>query len=281
MFRTGLILALAAAAWSAGGSRCAGQYELPPGTPAPTIQEGDAPPGEPWPAGTLETQAHTSLDGWMADHPLAAPALPVPVFALPGFSPAPGPYRAYGLGCPLTGTSWLNRPWHLGGYFGGMQGDDLIDGELDQDVGLAAGFRGGYDFHHYWGCEARITYAHAAIDDAQNPPPARHVNEWYFDGDLLYYPWGDSMWRPYLSVGGGAASFRFLDGDGAEYEEWLFQVPLGVGVKYFFDRWLALRADLTHNVVIGAGGLGTMDNFSATAGLEFHFGARPRSYYPW
>ena len=36
------------------------------------------------------------------------------------------PYRHVGVGRPLIGTSWLNRPWYVGAFLGGLLADDLI-----------------------------------------------------------------------------------------------------------------------------------------------------------
>jgi hypothetical protein len=273
MFRTGLILALIAAGWPAGASRCASQELPPPGAPPPAASDLLAePPADSWPAGSIESQARTPLFTWLAEIPIVLPPLP----AVPEAAPLE---RHRGLGNPLAGTSWCNRPWYFGPFFGGALGSDLTS-EIEKDVGVLGGWRMGYDSDHYWGWESRISYAYAAIDDGQ-PPPARHAQEWFFDGSLMYYPWGDAQWRPFFSLGGGAAQVRFQDADGAQFSETLFQVPIAFGVKYLYDRWFAVRADLTHNVLFGAGGLDGRDNVSATAGFEMHFGARPRSYYPW
>ena len=32
-----------------------------------------------------------------------------------------------------------------------------------------------------------------------------------WDLDLLYYPWGDTQWRPYLLIGLGTARVDFID----------------------------------------------------------------------
>jgi hypothetical protein len=274
MFRSGLILALVAAGWLAGASRCAAQEApLPPRElPLPVGDPLAEPPPESWPAGSIESQARTPLFTWLSQVPIILPAMP----ALPETAPLE---RHRGLGNPLVGTSWCNRPWYFGAFFGGALGSDLTAG-IEKDVGVLGGWRMGYDADFYWGWESRIAFAYSAIDDGQ-PPPARHLEEWYFDGSLMYYPWGDAQWRPFFSLGGGAALVDFHDGDGVRYNETLFQIPIAFGVKYLYDRWFALRADLTQNVLFGAGGLNGRDNVSATAGFEVHFGARPRSYFPW
>ena len=44
------------------------------------------------------------------------------------------PGRHVGKGNPLEGTSWLNRPWHVGFFLGALYGDDVID---RQEIGRA------------------------------------------------------------------------------------------------------------------------------------------------
>jgi hypothetical protein len=162
-----------------------------------------------------------------------------------------------------------------------MFGDALVDSHIDQDVGLAGGARVGYDLDYYFAIESNVTWVKAGIEDAVTAPPGRDVQSWYVDGSMLLYPWGDSQWRPFYAVGAGAGHFRFEDAAGAQYRETLFQIPLSIGVKYLYDRWFGLRAELTHHIVFSGAGIDAMDNFTATAGFEIRYGARPRSYFPW
>jgi hypothetical protein len=162
-----------------------------------------------------------------------------------------------------------------------MFADDPIDGVLEQDVGVMGGARFGYDLDYYFAAETNVALAIAAIDDGQTPPLGGDGETVYLDGRMIVYPWGDSQWRPFYAIGAGVANVRFEDADGVQYREALFQLPLGIGVKYLYDRCFAFRAELTHHVVFGAAGLDTMDNFAATAGFEIRFGAQPRRYFPW
>jgi hypothetical protein len=285
MVRLGRIPALAAVAWLTGVACCAAEYNwlcppcppCPP-KPQPAMSADEAPP-ESWPAGTVEPRAMTTEVGEVGETVASWLALPpIPLF-IPDLSLRPPPERTFGHGLPPPGTSWRNRPWYAGGFFGPMVGDTLAAG-IDQDVGLLGGARFGYDLDYYFAVETAVAWGIAGVDHAA-AAPGDDVESWYLDGSMVLYPWGDSQWRPFYAIGAGAAHFHFQDADGVQYDEMLFQLPLSVGVKYLYERWFAFRAELTHHVVIGGSTLSTMDNFAATAGFEIRYGARPRSYFPW
>jgi hypothetical protein len=94
----------------------------------------------------------------------------------------------------------------------------------------------------------------------------------------LYYPWGDAQWRPYLSIGFGAANFYFRDTRGVGINQTLVALPYGAGTKYYLHNWLALRLAVMDNWAIGTGGLDTMHNISLDFGLEVRFGGMRRKY---
>jgi hypothetical protein len=191
------------------------------------------------------------------------------------------PARHVGKGRPLDGTSWLNRPYHVGWCFGTLLGDDLIGGRVGQNGDLFGGYRLGWDVDHYWGTEVRFAFARLDVTDSQDPPEPRSSSDWFFDAHLVYYPWGDCCWRPYISAGLGIAEFRFLDENDSQFNEVLFHLPIGVGMKFYYRPWLALRIDLMDNIAFGSAGLDTMHNVSFTGGVEVHFGGERVSYGPW
>jgi hypothetical protein len=191
------------------------------------------------------------------------------------------PHRYVGWGKPLQGTSWRNRPLHVGWGVGGLLGAPLIDGHVDQGEQVMGAYRIGWDFGHYWATELRFAFAYLDVIDGQEPPVPRDCRHLYWDGHLLYYPWGDAKWRPFASLGAGIASFQFGDDQGRHFNEVLFEVPFGLGVKYQARKWLALRLDVKDNLAIAAAGLSTMHNVSIMGGVEVHCGGRPTSYYPW
>jgi hypothetical protein len=191
-------------------------------------------------------------------------------------------FRHIGLGDPLVGTSWLNRPLHFGWFAGGLVGDELIGGRVDQTEDLFGGYRLGWDWDHYWGGEVRVAFARPDLADASSWQNPRISRDWFLDANVAYYPWGDARWRPYFTFGLGIATFRFQDELLTQHEETLLHMPLGGGVKYLVDRWLVVRADVVDNIAFGSSGLDTMHNFTYTFGLEAHFGpGSPRRYGPW
>jgi hypothetical protein len=58
-------------------------------------------------------------------------------------------------------------------------------------------------------------------------------------------------------------------------------MPLGVGVKYYYRPWLALRTSVMDNLSFRAGRLETMHNLSFTCGVEVHFGGPRPTYFPY
>lgn len=188
------------------------------------------------------------------------------------------PERHWGWGDPLVGTSWRNRPWYVGFFFGGVLADDLIDDRVSQNNGAFFGARLGCDFDHYWGIEGRYAFARLNTTNAAGLQFDDSYDYW-LDVSILHYPWGDTRIRPYLQAGLGFSTYRFTDT--AVIHDSALTLPLGGGVKYFYSPWCSLRFDVTDNLSFGTGTLDTMHNLSFTAGVEFRFGGRRPSYFPW
>jgi len=183
-------------------------------------------------------------------------------------------------GEPLVGTSWRNRPYHVDFFIGGIQGDDPIDGRVLAGSGFIGGVRLGGDFNDHWGLELR--YATTDIDMAYTTgPSARTLDEQFFDVHAMYYPWGDTRWRPYFSVGGGVAQFTFFDEQNRHINDSSLHLPIGAGIKYYWRPWAALRFDLHNNIALGGATVDFLNSVSFTAGVEWRFGGRRRSYYPY
>ena len=224
-----------------------------------------------------------------------------PLFDL--LKPPEGRHR--GLGHPLQRESWLYRPFSAGWFMGMVQGTRLIDDWVGQQRGFVGGYRLGWDSDYYWGGELRYAFASVqlfdspraiqaqrAADDARgwaaNDPrrqrfdPRRDANLKHWDLNVLYYPWGDSQWRPYLLVGVGAAQVTFIDRLSNEFDKAVFAMPLAAGLKYRCNDWLALRFEVADNVAFGGGsGFNTLHNLSVTGGVEIRFGGTRKSYWPW
>ena len=52
-------------------------------------------------------------------------------------------------------------------------------------------------------------------------------------------------------------------------------------MKNYTSRWCTLRLDLVDNIAFGTNQVSSMHNFSIMAGVEFRFGGRSTSYFPW
>ena len=206
------------------------------------------------------------------------PPLVVPAFR--SFDPD-DPYRHVGKGNPLEGTSWRNRPFHVGWLFGGIYGDNLVDQELQQTNDFFGGYRVGWDFDHYWGTELRLAWARLDVLDresAMSLPAARNV---FYDASLAYYPWGDAQWRPFASVGIGWADFSYVDVNNRLQHDQSFTMPLSLGVKYYWRKWMSLRAAVVDNIAFSSDRVDTMHSLSMTLGIEHRIGPPRRIYSSW
>jgi len=215
------------------------------------------------------------------------------------------PARHRGVGHPLLTESWLYRPFSAGWFMGMVQGSPLIDDWLGEKQGYFGGYRFGWDTSYYWGAEMRFAFGTAELYDTQRAIAAqiaaddaaglaaddpwrdrfnqrRDADFFYWDIDLLYYPWGDAQWRPYFLVGLGSAHFRFLDRLSHFYDKTVFALPIAMGVKYRCNPWLALRLELSDNMAFGgSSGFNVVHNVSLNAGMEVRFGGTRKAYWPW
>jgi len=189
--------------------------------------------------------------------------------------------RHIGLGHPLAGTSWLNRPIHGGWFMGTLFGDEVIKNRVDQNSDFFGGYRLGWDFDHYWGSEARLGFSALNLKDSDGVRLTDTNDVFLGDVSLLYYPWGDAQWRPYFLAGVGFGHFHFQDELGNGQDAALLGFPVGIGLKYQYRRWLAVRLELLDNIALANDGLATMHNASLTLGVEVHHGVHPQSYWPW
>lgn len=190
--------------------------------------------------------------------------------------------RHIGLGEPLEGTSWLNRPAYVGAFLGESFGSTLVAGEIDVRPSAFGGLWLGYDLNHYWGSEIRLGLNYAKVQYVPDGRLSDNSRNALADINLLYYPWGDSRWRPYAAVGLGIGGYHFDDDPDLTVDHTGVALPLGCGVKYLWGRQLVVRLDLKDNLLFGGHGVDTGHNWSLTAGFEFHWGSGSSAeYYPW
>lgn len=188
--------------------------------------------------------------------------------------------RYIGRGVPLEGSSWLNRPFHADWFVGTLLGDDLTQSaNLENEV--VAGFRVGYDFDYFWGLDWRFAWSNPNIGLDGSDVISRNGSYFASDVDLKYFPWGDSKVRPYWLLGMGMMHLEYVDLIGISENVTLLTMPFGVGVEFPQFPWLAWRLEVLDNLAFGADGVETLNNFSFVAGMEWRFGAKPNSYWPW
>lgn len=197
--------------------------------------------------------------------------------------------RHRGIAQPTRRESWLCRPLCAGSFIGMIHGGPLIDDWVSGGQGRFSGYRVGWDYHQYWGCEMRIAFGGVALCDSQRAMDSSEAVEFNRRGDcivhlwdvsLLYYPWGDATWRPYLMAGLGTAGIEFRDRLAILYKETTFAVPVAVGLKYRCTDWLAVRLECADNIAFGDE-FNTLHQLSFTGGVEFRFGGSRRAYWPW
>jgi len=222
-------------------------------------------------------------DQWADDEHAWSQQLVHRWFAEPWFSHSDpnDPLRHVGLGQPLIGTSWRNRPLYAGAFMGGLFTNDLTS-RVDQSDSSFLGLRLGGDFDHYWGVELRYAFAPPELTNSQGQTlNVGHARDYFADIELLYYPWGDARWRPYFLAGLGLQTVRFYDDQNKRVSESLFAIPVGLGLKYFCGPWFTLRFDFVDNIAIGNDHINGMHNLAIMAGAEYRFGGHRQSYYPW
>jgi len=221
----------------------------------------------------------------------------VPTFV----TPPRGRHR--GVGGPLAYESWRTRPFSASWFMGMIEGGTLIDDWVGGKRGFFGGYRLGWDFDHYFGYEMRLGFgsvglcdsyrakqAQQAADDARGIPDddpfrrrfsrRRDMTTALWDVSLLYYPWGDATWRPYLMGGLGVAQLEFIDRLSIRYDESVFEMPLAIGVKYRCNERWVWRLELADNILFGDR-VNTVHHMSLTGGVEIRFGGGRVAYWPW
>lgn len=192
--------------------------------------------------------------------------------------PYPSAFKAQ-----LSRESWLFRPFHLDAFAGTLLAAPPIRDRVDAGTGFYTGFRFGWDMSKHFGMETSFGFSKIANSYPHVPFKMGDEKLFLWDVSWLWYPWGDTRFRPYMIVGTGLADVNFNDDIYQTVHSTLFEFPWGGGFKYRLGNRLAFRFDVRDNVIYGAGnGLNLMHNASLTANIEWHFGGGPkRSYWPW
>ncbi len=182
---------------------------------------------------------------------------------------------------PLT-EPWTHRPLFMGLYAGGVWGNELIDEEIQMEGGAEGGIRFGMLLAPAWEAEVRIGQAFPDIVHIQGDRLRRDADVWLIDGSLVWSLLRSSRCRVFLRTGGGTGLLAFHNVQGVQIDKSVFSLPVGVGIKYRIDDWIAVRMDLADTILFGSGtGLETNHLISFTGGAEIRFGGTRKSYWPW
>ena len=216
------------------------------------------------------------------------------------FSSPTGPDK--GVGMPLVSKSWLDHPYYFGGFVGQISGSELVSKMINQKNGGHGGLIFGYNFNDYWGLESRLHFSAIDIRDTEYAkdvvegmldPGAGVVPLWttrtneltVLDAAVHYYPLGNAKWRPYFRYGLGFGRQKFVNSFGYQNTSDIVTMPLGIGLRYWWNERLAIQADLTDNMIFASGIAKTQNNVACTIGLTYAFGTgrrvSPTHYWPF
>ncbi|QXE90930.1 OmpA family protein [Geomonas subterranea] len=118
------------------------------------------------------------------------------------------------------------------------------------------------------GVEATFNYLSTTVKNSDKKATA-----YLFRTDAIYSFDPRSKWVPFLALGAGGI---FENRDGARDSSPFLN--FGVGIKYFFDDYLAVRADLRQLMVYN--NVNTSNDFELTTGLTYYFGKERKKKAP-
>lgn len=219
------------------------------------------------------------------------------------FNTPTGPHR--GVGMPLENRSWMDRPYYMGAFVGSMDGSALVSGMIKQDDGANGGLILGYNLNEYWGLESRFHFASLDIKEtaagrdayalwyaSQNPsatyvPPltSRTNQLTILDASIHYYPLGNAKFRPFFKYGLGIARESFRDTYGVKHNIDTMTMPIGIGLRYWWNERIAIQADLVDNIIFSRDIAKTQNNWTVSIGFTYSFGTskkrRPSPRWPY
>lgn len=207
-----------------------------------------------------------------------------------------------GIGRPLVKDSWLDRPKYWGFSGGVLGGSELISGMVDQKSGGMVSLTYGKYIDNYWGFEGRFSYASLTCEDSEYaqiqyalyhldsvgyvPPLISRSNRILMgDVSIHYYPLGNARWRPYMKLGVGVTNQRFKDTFGSRYDISTISMPFGIGLRFWWNKNIALNMELTDNVIFQRSEAKTQNNISFQVGITYAYGRSgrhtPKTYWPY
>jgi hypothetical protein len=189
--------------------------------------------------------------------------------------------RNVGMGVPLVGTSWMNRPYYVGIDYATLWVTQPPIDNVTDDIDLYGGLYAGCELDYYWGMELAVQRATPELANRRSPNAARGDRMMMWTANLMYYPWGDAWFRPYWRCGIGEMAIDFPNDAGVRLDETLWAFPIGIGMKWPLERWLVARVEIADQIGVGNSGIATQHDITFMFALEWRMGARPRSYWPW
>ncbi len=141
--------------------------------------------------------------------------------------------------------------------------------------------RYGWDFADHWGLETRLAESWLYNSNKANPSISQTEQVLFWDMDLLYYPWANTRWRPYASLGAGIADYNFVNDQDHRVRRVTAQLPIALGVKYPLKDWFVVRGEVADYLTLPGEGLPSMDNLSIGGGVEIRFGDLREHFFGW
>lgn len=157
----------------------------------------------------------------------------------------------------------------VGGY--------TFDGSQHLHTDIATGGRLGYSLTKNWELEAQFTHVPLTT---RNDPHSTTGHLYAGRGAVAYNFNADGRLNPFLSVGPGfSKTTGYFDDNMAPTFDY------GGGVKYSFNDWLGVRADVRNVLTFQhstptSGGVYVWQNIEYTVGLSFNFGGKGRAATP-
>ncbi|HEY5313775.1 MAG TPA: hypothetical protein VIK18_14705 [Pirellulales bacterium] len=203
-----------------------------------------------------------------------------PLGMIPYVGPrTPDEMKHRGVWGPIDSGGWRGQPFAISGFAGVTDGGPIMHGHVDERPSAYEGLNFSWDYDHYWGFEKRLGFGELNLTNGNHQPLSTGgsiTGEYRF----MYYPLGNSRWRPFLTAGLGWTDFYFHDDQNMQHIDTVFTVPFGAGLKYLYTDRIAFRADLIDEFTVGYGAVSTFHYVALTFGLEVRYGKR-LLHMPW
>ncbi|HOY58553.1 MAG TPA: outer membrane beta-barrel protein [Verrucomicrobiota bacterium] len=138
--------------------------------------------------------------------------------------------------------------------FAGGQGFPF-GGETHYDADFNWGARAGYNISPNW--RAELVFG---VNDTVHDPEAAWCTMYQYGADVLYAFRPDKRLVPFLAAGFGAFDVNYTGGYHSKgdptvpvSDETSAYFNFGGGIEYALTRWLALRADFRHAIMLNSG----------------------------